>query len=170
MIPAGEYLEFLSIDKWTIIFNLINTFILYKILKKFLFVPVNKMIKSRKEEIGKEYKNAQLARVKANELKNRYEDKIKNVDNEVSEIIKAAKLRAEQQSNGILERARHERDILIKRTQQEMEVKYNKATIDLKNKMADIVVLAAAEIINKEVNKDQNIDIIDNIFDEVVAK
>ena len=85
-MAAGEYLNFLSIDKWTMIFNLVNTLILYLIIKKFLFKPINKMINDRKLEIKEEYDKADQAVEKANQLKSDYYEKLNNANNEINEI------------------------------------------------------------------------------------
>ena len=47
-------MEFVSIDKWTIIMQWCNLFVLYLIVRWLLFKPINKILNQRDEEI-KEY-------------------------------------------------------------------------------------------------------------------
>lgn len=47
----NEYLPFVSIDTWTMIFTWANLLILFLLLKKFLFKPVTKILDERAEEI-----------------------------------------------------------------------------------------------------------------------
>ena len=55
IFASGDITEFMSIDLTTIIATLLNTLILFLILKHFLFDKVNKVIKDRQEEIQASY-------------------------------------------------------------------------------------------------------------------
>ena len=48
----GEYLSFVTIDVWTMIFTWANLLILFLLMKKFLFGPVRRIIEKREEEIN----------------------------------------------------------------------------------------------------------------------
>ena len=58
-------LDFLSIDPGSIFFTLINTLILFLVIKHFLFKPVNKMLEERKDDIALTYSKADNALEKA---------------------------------------------------------------------------------------------------------
>ncbi len=168
-MSPGEYLSFLSIDKWTIIFNLVNTFILYKIIKRFLFKPVNKMLESRKLEVEESYNNAQTALAEAEQFKNVYESKLKEVNKEAEKIIDVAKTRAYQQSNEIIKVAKATADDLIKKADQEIKLESKKAINNIKNQVVDVIVLATSKVIKKEIPTDKHKEIIDEFFNEVKA-
>lgn len=170
MISSGEYLNFLSIDQWTIIFNLVNTIILYHIMKKFLFKPVNKIINDRKLEIEKNYNIADKTLMDANDLKKHYEDKIKQTNIEAKEIIDEARLSATKQYDKIINEAQRQAGLLIKKANDEIEYKSKKAINDIKVQIADMAILMASQVIKNEVNKDNNKEIIDKFFDEVKTK
>ena len=61
----NEYLPFVSIDTWTMIFTWANLLILFLLLKKFLFKPVTKILDERAEEIENSYKQAEETNDKA---------------------------------------------------------------------------------------------------------
>ena len=63
-----KYLEFFTIDVWTMIFTLVNMFIVYVIVKKLLFKPVLKVLDRRDAEIKKIYVDANEANAKAQTL------------------------------------------------------------------------------------------------------
>ena len=54
----NEFLSFLSIDYGTIILVLINTLILFLVIKHFLFGRVNKIIEERQADVSKTYAEA----------------------------------------------------------------------------------------------------------------
>ncbi len=167
MVSAGEYLSFLSVDKWTMIFNLVNTLILYKIIKKFLFKPVNKMINDRKSEIQENYDYSEKIRSEADCLKSSYEVKMKQSNQKAQEIISVAKARANEQSDYILNQAKIKAENLIKTANDEIELESQKAVNNVKDEIADLAILAASKVIKKEINKDDHKKIIDDLFDNI---
>lgn len=170
MVSPGEYLSFLSIDKWTIIFNLINTLILYKIIKKFLFGPVNKIINERKSEIKKDYDEANKSLEEATYLKKNYENKINQSHQEALEIIDKAKIRATEKYNEIINEARDKAGNLIIKANKQIELESKKAINNIKDEVADIAILMASEVLKKEINQDDHKKIIDKFFDEASKK
>ena len=61
--------EIISVNIWQTVVSLLNLLILFLILKKFLFKPVQNVIKSRKDKVDAQYSEAEeaLANAKASE-------------------------------------------------------------------------------------------------------
>ena len=75
-VALEKFESFVGVNFWTMIFAWVNLLILYLLFKKFLFVPIKKMIDSRQKEIDDMYSDAESARVSAGELKAEYEEKM----------------------------------------------------------------------------------------------
>ena len=58
----GQFEAFVGVNFWTALFILLNTLIIFFVAKKFLFVPVMKIIIARQEEIDDMYAQADTAR------------------------------------------------------------------------------------------------------------
>ena len=101
----NEYLPFVSIDTWTMIFTWANLLILFLLLKKFLFKPVTKILDERAEEIENSYKQAEETNDKALSLKSEYEEKLLSAKNEADGIIKSAVETADRRSESIVNEA-----------------------------------------------------------------
>ena len=71
-----EFLDFLTIDKGTLIGNLLNTLILFLILRHFLFGRVNKVLEERKNHIKEAYDDADKAKESALALEADYTKKL----------------------------------------------------------------------------------------------
>lgn len=56
-----------------LVFTIINLLVLYFLMKKFLFKPVNNIIAQREEAIKKQFDDADEAQKKADDLKKQYE-------------------------------------------------------------------------------------------------
>ena len=99
-------LDFLSIDPGSIFFTLINTLILFLVIKHFLFKPVNKMLEERKDDIALTYSKADNALEKAKEAEEHYNKLISGARDESADIIKAASEKANRRSEEILNNAK----------------------------------------------------------------
>ena len=64
--------EVFSIDLWKILFMLINLFLIYLILKRFLYKPVKKMFEMREQEVAETYQKADAAEDDAYQLNDQY--------------------------------------------------------------------------------------------------
>ena len=69
---------FLTIDKGTIIFTLINMLILFLLLRHFLFDRVNKVLEDRQSEVQNTYDEADVAKDNAKKLEEEYSVKLLN--------------------------------------------------------------------------------------------
>jgi F-type H+-transporting ATPase subunit b len=95
-------LEFLSVDFWQTIMAIGNLLILFLIVKKFLFKPINDILNKRAQEVDKIYSEAEELRTKAKENKDIYEDKLKNAKAETDLMIKSATERANHRGEEII--------------------------------------------------------------------
>ena len=65
----NEFLDFISISLPTMIISVANIFILYLILKRFLFSPINKIINQRETEVSNIYRKEELSLDESGKLK-----------------------------------------------------------------------------------------------------
>ena len=55
MLLASEgFLDVISINIWQVIISVINLFLMFLILKRFLFAPVQKMLATRQAQLDKQ--------------------------------------------------------------------------------------------------------------------
>ena len=69
--------------------------VIYFILKKFLYKPINNALEARKNKIHNDIQSAASIREEALQLQKDYEGRIKTSKEEGQEIIDGARLRAE---------------------------------------------------------------------------
>ena len=86
----SEYLDLISIDPFSIIVTICNLLILFLIIKKFLFKPVQKVLSQRQQEVDKIYDDAEKAQSAAQKDKKEYSEKLSGVNLEAEKIIKQA--------------------------------------------------------------------------------
>ena len=80
---------FISLD-WQVVAQLLNTLILFLILKKILFVKVKEFIDARQTEVDKMYADADTAMAEAERLKNIYSESVAGARDEAQRIVTGA--------------------------------------------------------------------------------
>ena len=142
-----------------------NLLILMLILKKFLFKPVQKILKRREEEVAKIYSDADDALAKANEDKNTYEQKMMGAKQEADNLIKTATERAKQESSEIVAAARSEAERRLKNADEDIELAKRKAADEMKNSISEMVIGIAEQVVEKEIDADAHSALIDEAID-----
>ena len=110
MADAMSLLNFpvIRIDFWTIIISLGNLLILFLLVKKFLFKPVQKIFDQRKAQVDAVYEEANKAKACAEADKKYYEERRADAETEATEIVKRATDQAKRTGEGIIDDAKAE--------------------------------------------------------------
>ena len=152
---------------WTLAFQIVNTIILYVILKKLLFKPVTEFMAARQNGIVESMQEAEGKNEQADKLMQEYQLKLAGVQDEGREIIKDASKRAEERANEIVNSAQDEASKIKERTEAEIKREQQKAVNALKNEVASMAIMAAGKIINKNLDVNEHNQLISEFIDEV---
>lgn len=145
-----KYLEFFTVDVWTVLFTWVNLLILYIIVKKLLFKPVNNMLAQREAEIKKIYDDANTANEKANNLEKEYSEKMANAREEAGGIIKQATESAQRRQEEIIAEAQDKAASIMRKAHNDIEQEKKKAYRDIKSEISDISVAIAGKMVQRE--------------------
>jgi len=159
--------EFLTIEKGTIIFTLINMVILFLLIRHFLFDKVNNVIESRQEEVKNTYEEANNANEKAKKLELDYSEKLSMAKEESAEIVKSATKKAQSRSDEIINDAKLEASNIIQRSNSEIEREKKRAVNQIKDEISDIAFMVATKVIEKEIDKKDNDRLIEDFIKNV---
>ena len=162
-----EYLPFVSIDIWTMIFTWANLIILFLLLKKFMFKPVNKVLDERAEEIENSYKEAEDTKSKAQSMKAEYESKLHGVIKEADGIIKSAVETANKRSDSIVSEANEQAKHIIEKLQKQIERDRENAMSEAEADIASMAVDIAEKILGKKLDTDTDEKLISDIIDRI---
>ena len=150
-----------------LVFQLINTGLVFIVLKKLLFKPVLNIIESRENDIQDNLAKGELAKSQGIALKNEYEEKISRAKEEGQEIIKRATLRAEQKSEEIISEAKQEATHIKEKANKDIELERQKVMNEIKDDISDIALLAASKVIEKDIDKAKHEDLINDFIKKV---
>lgn len=162
-----EFLDFLTIDKGTLIGNLLNTLILFLILRHFLFGRVNKVLEERKNYIKAAYDDADKAKESALALEADYTKKLTAAKEESAEIIKNATKKAQSRSDEIIFTAKDEATGIITKANSDIEREKKRAVNQIKDEISDIAIAVASKVVEKEITSADNDRLIENFISNV---
>lgn len=158
-------LDALGLDFKEIIFVIINFLILIGVLGKFLYKPFLGALETRKKNIQDTYDKADAVSKRADAKMAKYERRIANAEDESREIIKEGKLLADKQAQLIIEEANQKAAEIVKRAEKAAELERAKAIDELKEDIADMVMMAAEQVVGREIEKTGHKAIIDEVID-----
>ena len=148
--------EFLNINFFTALFTLVNTVVLFLVLKKFLFKPVMKMIEDRQQEIDTMYADAGEAREKAQQLCTAYENKLADARQTGERIVKEATARGQAREEDILRQANEEAAAIRRKAADDIAQQKKKALNDAKDEIAGLAMDIAGKVVEHSLDgKDQ---------------
>lgn len=158
------YEALVSINPTTIIFTLINTFIIFLIFRIFLYKPVCKILDQRNELAAKEISDAQAAKESAQKTEQEYLEKLADAKAEAAEIMKQATARAQAREEEIISDANQKASEIRAKAEEAIERDKKRAMNEIKDEISDIVILAATKVVEKEISAKDNEEIISNFL------
>ena len=151
---------------WSFLMILINVAILYFILKHFFWEKVRTFMLDRQAAVQDAFDSAEAINRRADEKMQNYSRRIANVEEESREIIRNAKARAEAQAKDIVENAHKEASDIIAKAERIIEIEREKATAEMRQEIAALAIMAAEQIVEKEISSTGQ----EAIVDEVINK
>lgn len=166
-VKTGDYFPFLTIDPVTMIATLINTLILFLVLKHFLFKPVNKILDERKQNVEETYRQADEKLSEAARLESEYTEKLANAKEESAEIVKNATKRAQTRSDEIIAEAKKEASSLMVKANADIEKEKKRAVNQIKDEISDIALAVAEKVVEKEIDPKDHERLIESFISEL---
>ncbi len=161
-----EFLPFINID-WTLVFMLINTFILFLLVRRFLIKPVQNIFEKRKAELDKLYSDAEKLVEDARMDKEKYAQILSNADEEASATLQMAAKKAAARSEEILAEANNQARALADRTASQLELDKRKALAEIKDEISQIAVMLATKAISKELDAAEQERLFKELINEI---
>ncbi|MDE6762618.1 MAG: F0F1 ATP synthase subunit B [Oscillospiraceae bacterium] len=159
--------DFFSIDLTTIVGTILNTLILFLVIKHFLFDKVNTILESRRTEVAKTYEDADSALSNAKRLEAEYTDKLSAAKEESAEIVKNATRKAQTRSDEIIAGAKDEARGIVDKANADIEKEKKRAVNQIKDEISDIAMSIASQVVSKEIDQNTHKQLIESFIDEI---
>lgn len=162
-----QSLDVISVNIWSILISLANLLILYLLIKKFLFKPVNKMLDKRQEKIDNLYGDAKKAKDAALEEEAMWRSKMDGAAKEAQDIVEKATDKASRRTDKMLSQAQKEADDIIRQAQKEADMELKKAGDTIKQEIIDVSFELAEKVLSREINRQDHRRVVDSVIDKI---
>jgi len=152
---------------WTIFWQVFNFIILLVLLIKYLYDPLLEILDKRAENIRGNLEEARQEKEEAEQLKKEYEQKLQDAREQAQDIIEEAERRGKKKRREIVKNAKNEAEVVKQNKLKEVERAKREAANELKEEVASISLQAAQKIINENLNKNKQEDLIDQFIENL---
>ena len=163
----GQFEAFVGVNFWTALFILLNTLIIFFVAKKFLFVPVMKIIESRQQEIDDMYTPAATSRDEAEKLQSQYEEKLSQAAATSERLVKEATIRAQSREEEIIREANARAEAIRAKASADIAQEKKKAINDAKDEISVIALAIAGKVVGRELDAEDQSKLVDSFIEEL---
>jgi len=140
---------------WTILCFVL----LVVLLSKTVWGPLMRSVDERERALKQDKQAAESARAEAEKIRAELDAKLAQLKAEIQQRMDEARATAEREKDMILDGARKGAAVIVESSRREIEEQKAEAARDLKNKVAELSVLAAEHILMKQLDHRANSDL-----------
>ena len=159
-----KVLEFISIDAWTIIFQICNLLILLLLVRKFLWKRVTAVLEARQKEIDGIYDAAGRDRREAAQLKEDYTERMSSAREEADRLVKSAMDTAHTRGDTIVNEAKAEAAHLKQKAERDIEQEKRKAYSELMGEISGMAADIAGRMVEREINAEDHRELVEEFI------
>ncbi len=156
-----------DIDPIELILLLVNLFVLYLILRRFLFGPLTRIIERRQELVREQMDSAKATQAQAAQVLDDYEARLAAAGQEAREILQNAKTLGEREYQSTLAAAKAESQALLTLTATQLEREREEMLRGVRREVAALTILAAAKVSSGHISADLDAALVDAFLDEM---
>lgn len=131
---------------WNILFNIINLLILYFLMKRFLFKPVNAILEKRQAEADAQFSQAGEKAAQAGKKQQQYEKLLADAETERGALLADARKQASAEYERILEEARGKAGKILEQAQERARTEREAVLQQTDAQLRDMMTAAAAKV------------------------
>jgi F-type H+-transporting ATPase subunit b len=152
---------------WTLVFNLVNFAILLYVLKRLLFKPAIAYLDRRREQIAARISHAQEREERAEALVVEREQTLVGARQRAEQIIEGARLESESLVGQGRRQAKEQAERIVAEARLQIEQERDRMIHNLKEAYAEIAVLGAARVLDREVRIEDHRRLLDQLLAEI---
>ncbi len=141
--------------------------IVFAVLARLAFPPLNKMLAARTDKIQGDLERAEGARREAEAELSRYREQLAGARGEAGRIIEEARKTADQLRRDIQAKAEHEAQATVIRAQEEIRAERDRVFQELKAQVGDIAVDLAGRVVGQALDKKAHEKLVDDYIVQV---
>ena len=136
----------LEIDPYAILWTIVNLLVLYLLMRKFLFGPVNAILDSRAKAIEDGLSQARQQQEEAQQLRSQYEAQLEQSREEAGQILSKARAQGEEMYQKTVADAQAQAKKLLEESQERPRRERENMLRSVRREAADLAVAAAEKV------------------------
>ena len=162
-----QTLDVISVNIWQILISLLNLYILYLIVKRFLFKPVKAVLENRRRELDSQYDAAEEERRIALASRREWEAKMQAADAEADAILQSAAERAKHRGDALMAEAKLRADSIVRLAENEADLERKKAVEGVKREIIEVSGALTEKILGREINAEDHRNLIESFIEKM---
>ena len=162
-----QSLDIISVNLWQILISLANLLIMFLILKKFLFKPVQVIVAQRQSQVDKLYGDAEKDRADAQDMKEEYEARLATAREAADGLVRNAVATAQRKSDAIVSEASQQASRIKQKAEEEINQERRQMLQGVRSEISDIAVSIASKVVEREVQKQDHENFVDEFIRNV---
>jgi len=135
-----------------IIVQLAGFAIVFWILKRFAWKPILALLDARKRRIASGFSDLEKSKAELEKLQSEYQTRLDKIEDECRLKIQESIAEGKKNAQEIREKAREEAGQILAKAQDNIELEIDKATIEMREKMVDLVILSTERMLKQEMD------------------
>ena len=151
----------------SLIINIINIIVMFVIVRALVYKPVKAFMANRSARVSNDRIQAEQMRAEAERIQAESEKTLASADQAAEEKKREIVVEANKQAQQMMEEAKAQAAEFMRATRDKMELERQKTMEQLQSQFGDLAIDIASRVLEREVKKSDNQDIIDKYFDKV---
>jgi F-type H+-transporting ATPase subunit b len=150
-----------------LLLNIISIIVLYLVVKKLAYKPVKKFLDARTEKIEAEKAAASQTLSEATEMKEKYDELLKDCENAKADAIKEGIQKAKEESKEIIDSAREQAKTIVDKANRNVAQKEQEIIENSRDEIVDLAIDASATLLRREFDDSDNKKLIESFLDSL---
>ena len=164
---SGWMEKWLSFDPGLFLWTIVTFFIVLAILKWKAWGPLINALDKREEDIREALASAEKARQDAEKASSEYVDMMRKAQAEAQQIVSEGKAAGERVKNDIQSAANDKANEIIEKAKAQIDAERRKAIQEIKSSVVDLSMDAAAKVIERNLDSDDNRKLVDQALEGI---
>lgn len=143
-------------DPGLFIWTILTFLVLVALLAKFAWRPLLAALESRQEAIKKSLDDAERAKQELGKIQQESVKIIEQARVDAESILSKTRSDAERLREELKSKAKEEADAMVRNAQQQIQLQTRQALQDIRQEVADVAVLVASKLIERNLAKEDN--------------
>ena len=167
LLSEGSYVIDFSSMPLQLVFHAILVLVLFYVLGRLLFKPVQKILEKRREMVQSTVEDARQNQQRAQELKDEYDRKLAAAMTERDQILQDAYKTAQEKERAVLEEARQEAARIRERSAREVALEQEKARDLLKRETVGLAAAIAEKFVRESISETDQKQLVEDAIEEM---